>query len=174
MPEQLAAARDECTHRKAQDILRASQLPLLGADNKDVRRTCTRPRPAQALSLILLVRGDGHHPLIIADGYHRVCQLLGRRKHRHPVRAGLRSGNSYRETGGQDGWLRRDATAPERLLVAAGLIEPGGLPSGSRSSVGCEPNGSLLAQPAVTGIGFSAAFDFQDEGAAHPAAADGG
>jgi hypothetical protein len=25
------------------------------------------------LSPILLLRGDGEHPLVIADGYHRVC-----------------------------------------------------------------------------------------------------
>jgi hypothetical protein len=42
----LTAARDDITHRKAEDILRASQLPLLG---------------------------DAAHPLIVADGYHRVC-----------------------------------------------------------------------------------------------------
>src|SRR5216684_1921199 len=42
----LAAARDDITHRKAKDILRASQLAL---------------------------RGDDDHPLIVADGYHRVC-----------------------------------------------------------------------------------------------------
>src|SRR6266566_578056 len=43
----LAAARSEITHRKAKDILRASQLALLG--------------------------GDDTRPLIVADGYHRVC-----------------------------------------------------------------------------------------------------
>jgi len=45
--QQLAAAHGDITHRKAKDILRASQLALL--DEKD------------------------NHPLIIADGYHRVC-----------------------------------------------------------------------------------------------------
>jgi len=27
----------------------------------------------QSLSPILLLRGDDDHPLIVADGYHRVC-----------------------------------------------------------------------------------------------------
>jgi hypothetical protein len=71
--DKLAGARDECTHRKAKDILRASQLPLLGADNKHVSSDLHKAASGQALSPILLVRGDGNHPLIIADGYHRVC-----------------------------------------------------------------------------------------------------
>ena len=42
--QKLFDARGDITHRKAKDILRASQLALLGQDNKHV-----------------------------ADGYHRVC-----------------------------------------------------------------------------------------------------
>ncbi len=126
LSRRLAAAKDDITHRKAKDILRASQLPLLGEENKhvasDLRKLrpgaaqagrqpqpqagrregrhhppqgqghparqpaaparrgeqARRVRPAQAasgvaLSPILLLRGDETHPLVVADGYHRVC-----------------------------------------------------------------------------------------------------
>ena len=71
--KKLAAAKDDITHRKAKDILRASQLPLLGEDNKHVASDLRKAASGAALSPILLLRGDGTRPLIIADGYHRVC-----------------------------------------------------------------------------------------------------
>ncbi|BBZ72414.1 hypothetical protein [Mycobacterium paraseoulense] len=63
------------THRKAKDILRAAQLGLLPADNPHVAADLTKVEKGQALSPILLVRGDfaAGVPLQIADGYHRVC-----------------------------------------------------------------------------------------------------
>jgi hypothetical protein len=67
------AARNDITHRKAKDILRASQLALLGEDNKHVASDLRKAASGAALSPILLLRGDEQHPLIIADGYHRVC-----------------------------------------------------------------------------------------------------
>jgi hypothetical protein len=69
----LTAARDDITHRKAKDILRASQLALLGEDNKHVASDLRKAASGAALSPILLLRGDAAHPLIVADGYHRVC-----------------------------------------------------------------------------------------------------
>src|SRR5882762_7544103 len=69
----LSAAKDDITHRKAKDILRASQLPLLGEDNKHVASDLRKAASGAALSPILLLRGGGEHPLIVADGYHRVC-----------------------------------------------------------------------------------------------------
>jgi hypothetical protein len=69
----LAAARDDITHRKAKDILRASQLALLGEDNKHVASDLRKAASGAALSPILLLRGGAAHPLIVADGYHRVC-----------------------------------------------------------------------------------------------------
>jgi hypothetical protein len=66
-------ASGELTHRKAKDILRASQLALLGQDNKHVADDLRKVAAGATLSPILLVRGDGSHPLIVADGYHRVC-----------------------------------------------------------------------------------------------------
>ena len=63
------------THQKAKDILRAAQLPLLPIDNPHVARDLSKIKKGQALSPILLVRGDFTKgvPLQIADGYHRVC-----------------------------------------------------------------------------------------------------
>jgi hypothetical protein len=69
----LTAARDDSTHRKAKDLLRASQLALLGEDNKHVASDLRKAASGAALSPILLLRGDTTHPLIVADGYHRVC-----------------------------------------------------------------------------------------------------
>ena len=71
--QKLADARDDITHRKAKDILRASQLALLGEDNKHVASDLAKAASGTALSPILLLRGDGVHPLVVADGYHRVC-----------------------------------------------------------------------------------------------------
>ncbi len=69
----LAAAQDSVTHRKAKDILRASQLALLDENNKHVAADLLKVSSGQSLSPILLLRGDDKHPLIVADGYHRVC-----------------------------------------------------------------------------------------------------
>ncbi len=71
--QKLIDARDEITHHQAKDILRASQLPLLGQDNKHVASDLAKVNAGQALSPILLLRGGDAHPLIVADGYHRVC-----------------------------------------------------------------------------------------------------
>lgn len=63
------------TYRKANDLLRASRLPLLPLDDAEVARDLKKVRRGQVLSPILLVRGHLAHdvPLTIADGYHRVC-----------------------------------------------------------------------------------------------------
>ena len=71
--QKLAAAGGDMTHRKAKDILRASQLALLDQKNKHVASDLLKVSAGQSLSPILLLRGDEGHPLIIADGYHRVC-----------------------------------------------------------------------------------------------------
>jgi hypothetical protein len=62
-------------HKKAKDILRAAQLQLLPNDNPHVVADLSKIKKGQALSPILLVRGDlvTGVPLQIADGYHRVC-----------------------------------------------------------------------------------------------------
>ena len=71
--EMLYEARDEVTHRKAKDILRASRLSLLGQDNKYVAADLSKAASGTPLSPILLVRGNAKRPLLVADGYHRVC-----------------------------------------------------------------------------------------------------
>ena len=64
--------RAETTAKKAKDILRAAGVPLLNPDNPHVRHNLDKVRAREKLSPILLVRGQ---PLIIADGYHRVCSI---------------------------------------------------------------------------------------------------
>ena len=71
--QKLSEAKDDITHRKAKDILRASQLALLDEKNKHVAADLLKVSSGQALSPILLLRGDDGHPLVVADGYHRVC-----------------------------------------------------------------------------------------------------
>lgn len=62
-------------YKKAKDILRASRLALLPADEKHVAADLAKIKQGKRLSPILLVRGDIliGIPLQIADGYHRVC-----------------------------------------------------------------------------------------------------
>lgn len=63
--------------KKAKDILRASQLEALTPDNPHVRRDLLKVTEGKKLSPVLLVRGDcrANVPMLIADGYHRVCAL---------------------------------------------------------------------------------------------------
>jgi hypothetical protein len=62
-------------HRKAKDLLRASGLPLLAPDNFHVAKDLKKVTQGRLLSPVLCVRGMVrlHVPLIVADGYHRVC-----------------------------------------------------------------------------------------------------
>src|ERR1700742_337618 len=63
------------SHKKAKDILRAARLGLLPVDNPHVSADLAKIQKGEALSPILLIRGDlaTGVPLQIADGYHRVC-----------------------------------------------------------------------------------------------------
>jgi hypothetical protein len=62
-------------HRKAKDLLRASDLPLLADTNVHVAKDIQKARRGEQLSPVLLVRGDASRgaPMVIADGYHRIC-----------------------------------------------------------------------------------------------------
>jgi hypothetical protein len=60
----------ELEHFMAKDILRASGLALLPADNHEVAKDLHKVKAGTKLSPVLLVRGT---PLWVADGYHRVC-----------------------------------------------------------------------------------------------------
>jgi len=58
------------SHYAAKDILRASGLALLEADDPEVVADLAKVEQGEKLSPVLLVSGV---PLWIADGYHRVC-----------------------------------------------------------------------------------------------------
>lgn len=57
--------------RRANDLLRASDLELLPADDESVARDLARIKEGQPLSPVLAVVIGGK--LQIADGYHRIC-----------------------------------------------------------------------------------------------------
>jgi hypothetical protein len=57
--------------KKAKDILRASELPLLPKENKHVVANLKKFKKGKKLSPLLLIRSNGK--LVIADGYHRIC-----------------------------------------------------------------------------------------------------
>jgi hypothetical protein len=61
--------------RKAKDLLRASRLPVLAPDNFHVAKDLKKVAEGTLLSPVLLVRGRLRMdtPLIVADGYHRIC-----------------------------------------------------------------------------------------------------
>jgi hypothetical protein len=61
----------------AKDLLRASALPLLPRDESRVEDDLKRINKGKPLSPVLLIEGDMSKavPLIIADGYHRVCAV---------------------------------------------------------------------------------------------------
>ena len=61
----------------AKDLLRAAQLPLLPRDDPHVDGDLKRIHKGKPLPPILLVRGDVATglPLIVADGYHRICAV---------------------------------------------------------------------------------------------------
>jgi hypothetical protein len=63
------------TFFRARDILRAAKLKALGADNRHVASDLKKIRKGEALSPIILVRGNisAQVRLTIADGYHRAC-----------------------------------------------------------------------------------------------------
>jgi hypothetical protein len=61
--------------RKAKDLLRASALPVLPDTNPHVAKDLEKVHDGEHLSPVLLVRGNltSGSPLVIADGYHRIC-----------------------------------------------------------------------------------------------------
>ena len=61
----------------AKDMLRAAQLPLLPRDDPHVGEDLKRIQKAKPLAPVLLVRGDVANglPLVVADGYHRICAI---------------------------------------------------------------------------------------------------
>ena len=62
----------------AKDMLRAAQLPLLPRDEPHVDEDLKRIQKGKPLAPVLLIRGDMGNglPLIVADGYHRICAVV--------------------------------------------------------------------------------------------------
>ena len=73
MVEQLRASA--ITQFKAKDVLRASQLSLLGISNSHIEKDRKKILKGICLSPILLVRDESHGKVIVADGYHRLCAI---------------------------------------------------------------------------------------------------
>jgi hypothetical protein len=74
----VAALRRETPIRHAaKDLLRASGLSLLPCDEPHVQADLKRIRKGKPLSPVLLVAGDMSQPspLVVADGYHRICAV---------------------------------------------------------------------------------------------------
>ena len=87
--KKLTAARNDITHRKAKDILRASQLDLLGEDNKHVAadlRKAASARPCRRSCCCAAAKAPAHRRRRLPP---RLRQLLDRREHRHPLCPGL-------------------------------------------------------------------------------------
>jgi hypothetical protein len=61
----------------AKDLLRGANLPLLPRENPHVEEDLSRIHKGKSLAPVLLVRGDMTKgvPLVVADGYHRICAI---------------------------------------------------------------------------------------------------
>ena len=59
--------------REASDLLRASRLELLPETDPVVKKNLKKVAGGERLSPVLLVRSRDAKPLIVADGYHRIC-----------------------------------------------------------------------------------------------------
>lgn len=64
--------------RAAKDLLRAANLPLLSPDEPHVKEDLKKIQKGKPLAPVLLVRGNMTEgvPLIVADGYHRICAIV--------------------------------------------------------------------------------------------------
>ncbi|HEY1863651.1 MAG TPA: hypothetical protein VGG77_08170 [Roseiarcus sp.] len=62
----------------AKDLLRAAELPLLPRDEAHVDEDLKRIQKGKPLAPVLVVRGDmaSGLPLVVADGYHRICAVV--------------------------------------------------------------------------------------------------
>lgn len=61
----------------AKDLLRASHLPLLSREEPHVDDDLKKINKGKPLAPVLLLRGNVSKgiPLIVADGYHRICAI---------------------------------------------------------------------------------------------------
>jgi hypothetical protein len=72
-----AFAAAKTVEHVAKDLLRASNLPLLSRKDAHVEEDLSRIRRGKDLAPVLLIRGNmsKNVPLVIADGYHRICAI---------------------------------------------------------------------------------------------------
>jgi hypothetical protein len=69
--------KSDTIERASKDLLRAANLPLLDDSDPHVQEDLKRIHKGTPLPPVLLVRGElkKGNPLIIADGYHRICAV---------------------------------------------------------------------------------------------------
>jgi hypothetical protein len=72
-----ALRKAKTIERAAKDLLRAANLPLLERDEPHVDDDLKKINKGKPLAPVLLIRGDLTEgaPLIVADGYHRICAI---------------------------------------------------------------------------------------------------
>ena len=72
-----ALRKAKTIERAAKDLLRAANLPLLERDEPQVDDDLKKINKGKPLAPVLLVRGNMTEgaPLIVADGYHRICAI---------------------------------------------------------------------------------------------------
>jgi hypothetical protein len=72
-----ALRKADTVEHAAKDLLRASNLPLLARDEPHVDDDLSKIHRGKPLAPVLLVQGDlaNGRPLIVADGYHRICAI---------------------------------------------------------------------------------------------------
>jgi len=66
------------TDHAAKDLLRAARLTLLPRDEPHVDEDLRRIDKGKPMPHVLLIRGDMGRglPLVVADGYHRICAVI--------------------------------------------------------------------------------------------------
>ena len=69
--------KSDTIERASKDLLRAADLPLLDQSDPHVREDLKRIHKGTPLPPVLLGRGEMKkgNPLIVADGYHRICAV---------------------------------------------------------------------------------------------------
>lgn len=69
--------KSKLVEHAAKDLLRAANLPLLPRDDPHVDNDLKRIQKGKKLAPVLLLRGDiaSGVPLVVADGYHRICAV---------------------------------------------------------------------------------------------------
>jgi hypothetical protein len=72
-----ALRKGSLVEHAAKDLLRAGNLPMLPRDEAHVEEDLKKINKGKPLVPVLLVRGDMARgvPLIVADGYHRICAV---------------------------------------------------------------------------------------------------